>query len=184
MNIGEAAGRSGLPAKTIRYYEAIGLVVPSGRQGNNYRDYSEQDIHLLRFVARARSLGFSVENCRDLLGLYRDQGRASADVKALAQARIQDIERKIEELEAMRETLRHLVARCQGDDRPDCPILSNLAASRPAAATDDGGGCAHPAEPGAEAGMPAKPAAKAGASAKPAAGKGRMARGKAAARIA
>jgi Cu(I)-responsive transcriptional regulator len=127
MNIGEAARRTGLPAKTIRYYEDIGLVVPSGRRENNYRDYGEQDVRLLQFVARARSLGFSVENCRDLLSLYRDQGRASADVKALAKARIADIERKIEELQAMKATLRDLVTRCHGDDRPDCPILSDLA---------------------------------------------------------
>ncbi|MEK0085802.1 Cu(I)-responsive transcriptional regulator [Benzoatithermus flavus] len=127
MNIGEAAKRTGLPAKTIRYYEDIGLVVPSGRRENNYRDYGEQDVHLLQFVARARSLGFSVENCRELLSLYRDQHRASADVKALAEARIRDIEQKIRELEAMKATLQDLVARCHGDDRPDCPILSDLA---------------------------------------------------------
>lgn len=127
MNIGDAAAMSGLPAKTIRYYEDIGLVRPSGRRGNNYRDYSEQDVRLLQFVARARSLGFTVENCRDLLGLYRDQQRASAEVKALAEARIADIERKIRELSAMRATLQHLVARCHGDERPDCPILEDLA---------------------------------------------------------
>jgi Cu(I)-responsive transcriptional regulator len=127
MNIGEASRRTGLPAKTIRYYEDIGLVVPSGRCPNNYRDYGEQDVRLLQFVARARSLGFSVENCRDLLSLYRDQHRASADVRALAEARIRDIEQKIKELEAMRATLRELVVRCHGDDRPDCPILSDLA---------------------------------------------------------
>lgn len=127
MNIGEAARRSGLPAKTIRYYEDIGLVVPSGRRENNYRDYAEEDVRLLQFVARARSLGFTVENCRDLLSLYRDRHRASADVRALASARILDIEQKIQELEAMKATLQDLVARCHGDDRPDCPILNDLA---------------------------------------------------------
>ena len=99
MNIGTAARRSGLPAKTLRYYETIGLVVPSGRQENGYRAYDERDVHLLTFVRRARSLGFSVADCRDLLGLYRDRHRASADVKALAQSRIEEIGRKIERLE-------------------------------------------------------------------------------------
>jgi MerR family copper efflux transcriptional regulator len=127
MNIGDASRLTGLPAKAIRYYEDIGLVVPSGRGRNNYRDYDEQGVRLLQFVARARSLGFSVENCRDLLGLYRDQHRASADVKALARARIVDIERKMRELQTMKATLEDLVARCHGDDRPDCPILRDLA---------------------------------------------------------
>lgn len=127
MNIGTAARRSGLPAKTLRYYETIGLVVPSGRQENGYRAYDERDVHLLTFVRRARSLGFSVADCRDLLGLYRDRHRASADVKALAQSRIEEIGRKIEELSAMRATLEALVARCHGDTRPDCPILEDLA---------------------------------------------------------
>lgn len=127
MNIGETARRSGLPAKTLRYYESIGLVAPSGRTTNGYRDYSLEDLHLLRFVARARSLGFSIETCRDLLGLYRDQHRASADVKALALTRIAEIERKIAELEGMRTALHELAGRCHGDDRPNCPILSDLA---------------------------------------------------------
>lgn len=136
MNIGEAARRSGLPVKTIRYYEEIGLVVPSARRGNGYRDYSRRDVQLLQFVARARSLGFTVENCRDLLGLYRDRQRASADVRMLAQARIAEIRTKIRELQAMRETLEDLVARCNGDARPDCPILDDL--SDPEADEDSG----------------------------------------------
>lgn len=127
MNIGTAARRSGLPAKTLRYYEAIGLVVPSGRQENGYRAYDERDVHLLTFARRARSLGFSVADCRDLLGLYRDRHRASADVKALAQSRIEEIGRKIDELASMRATLEGLVSRCHGDERPDCPILEDLA---------------------------------------------------------
>jgi Cu(I)-responsive transcriptional regulator len=127
MNIGEVARRAGLPAKTIRYYEAIGLVVPSARSANGYRDHSEQDLRLLQFVARARSLGFPIEDCRDLLGLYRDQHRASADVKALALARVAETERKIRELAAMKATLEDLVNRCHGDQRPDCPILNDLA---------------------------------------------------------
>ena len=127
MNIGEAATKSGLPAKTIRYYEGIDLVGPSGRKYNGYRDYNEQDLHLLVFVQRARSLGFTVQECRELLDLYRDRSRASADVKAIAQARITDIKRKIGELQSMQATLEHLVEGCHGDDRPECPILDGLA---------------------------------------------------------
>ena len=126
MNIGEVATKSGLPAKTIRYYEDIGLVEASARRENGYRDYDEQDLNLLKFVQRARSLGFTVEECRELLDLYRDRSRASADVKALAIRRIGDIERKIAELQAMQATLEHLIDKCHGDDRPDCPILDDL----------------------------------------------------------
>lgn len=128
MNIGEAVKRSGLPAKTIRFYEDIGLVEPSARRANGYRDFDERDLHELRFLARARSLGFSVEQCRALLDLYRDRSRASADVKAIAEARVADIERKIAELIAMRATLEHLIERCHGNDRPECPIIEDLAA--------------------------------------------------------
>lgn len=127
MKIGQAAARSGLPAKTLRYYDAIGLIRPSERSETGYRLYNEQDVHLLRFVQRARSLGFSVEECRDLLDLYRDRERASADVKALAQARIADIGRRLGQLRAMRESLEQLAARCHGEDRPECPILDDLA---------------------------------------------------------
>jgi Cu(I)-responsive transcriptional regulator len=127
MTIGEAAARCGLSAKTIRYYEEIGLVVPSGRKANGYRDYDEQDLNLLKFVQRSRSLGFTVEECRELLDLYRDRSRASADVKALAQSRIADIRQKIEQLQGMAATLSDLVEHCQGDARPDCPILDDLA---------------------------------------------------------
>ncbi len=129
MNIGEAATRSGLPAKTIRYYGDIGLVEPSHRQANGYRDYDEQDLHRLKFVQRARSLGFTVEECRELLDLYRNRGRASADVKTIAEKRITDIRRKIDALKAMETTLSRLVDHCQGDHRPDCPILDDLAAT-------------------------------------------------------
>ncbi|MGI9420806.1 MAG: Cu(I)-responsive transcriptional regulator [Geminicoccaceae bacterium] len=130
MNIGEAAVRSGLPAKTIRYYGDIGLVDASHRRPNGYRDYDEQDLHRLRFVQRARSLGFTVGECRELLDLYRDHDRASADVKTIAQRRITDIRRKIEELRVMETTLARLVEHCQGDHRPDCPILDDLASAR------------------------------------------------------
>ena len=127
MKIGQAAARSGLPAKTLRYYDAIGLIRPSERSETGYRLYNDQDVHLLRFVQRARSLGFTVDECRDLLDLYRDRERASADVKALAQARIADIGRRLGQLRAMRESLEQLAARCHGEDRPECPILDDLA---------------------------------------------------------
>jgi len=126
MNIGQAAERSGLPPKTIRYYEDIGLVRPA-RRGNGFRDYAERDVHELRFIARARRLGFSVEECRHLLDLYRDKQRASGDVRAAAQAHIQDIRAKIAELRDMERTLAGLVQACHGDSRPDCPILEGLA---------------------------------------------------------
>lgn len=130
MNIGEAAVRSGLPAKTLRYYEDIGLVCPTARRENGYRDYSEHDLHLLRFVQRARSLGFTVEECRGLLDLYRDRNRASADVRHMTEAGIADITRKIGELQSMRTTLEQLARQCQGDGRPACPILDDLSGER------------------------------------------------------
>ncbi len=126
MNIGEVSARTGLPRKTIRYYEDIGLLVPA-RGKNGYRAFRESDVHKLAFIARARSLGFSVNECRALLELYVDHGRASADVKALAKQHLRDISAKITELEAMRRTLSLLVEACNGDHRPDCPILDDLA---------------------------------------------------------
>ncbi|PLL13053.1 Cu(I)-responsive transcriptional regulator [Tabrizicola sp. TH137] len=126
MNIKEVADRAGLPAKTIRYYEEIGLIRPL-RGANGYRAFRESDLHKLAFLARARGLGFTIEECRRLLALYEDRGRASADVKALAEAHLDDMERKIAELRAMQATLRDLVAGCAGDQRPDCPILAGLA---------------------------------------------------------
>jgi Cu(I)-responsive transcriptional regulator len=126
MNIGAVSDLSGLPAKTIRYYEDIGLVRPD-RRGNGYRDFGDGDLRVLRFLRRARALGFSVGDCRELLSLYRDRGRASADVKALAERRIEEIDRKMAELRAMRASLGDLARRCHGDDRPDCPILDDLA---------------------------------------------------------
>ncbi|CDX19909.1 DNA-binding transcriptional activator of copper-responsive regulon genes [Mesorhizobium sp. ORS 3324] len=126
MNIGIASERSGLPSKTIRYYEDIGLVRPA-RTGSGYRDYSPIDIHELRFLQRARSLGFSVDECRQLLSLYQDRNRESADVKAIAEAKVAEIDRKIAELASLRRLLNHLVEHCQGDDRPDCPIIDELA---------------------------------------------------------
>ncbi len=127
MNIGEAAERSGLPAKTIRYYEEIGLLA-APRSANGYRAYGEREVGLLAFLARARSLGFTIEDCRALVDLYQDRARASADVKALAQGRIDEIDAKMRELAAMRATLSRLVHACHGDERPDCPILDELSA--------------------------------------------------------
>jgi Cu(I)-responsive transcriptional regulator len=127
MNIGAAAERSGLPAKTIRYYEQIGLVTPR-RRDNDYRDYSDKDVHELRFVARARALGFTVEECRHLLSLYRDRDRSSADVREAAERHLDQIRGKIAELREMERTLTRLVEACHGDDKPDCPILDDLAA--------------------------------------------------------
>lgn len=126
MNIGEAAALSGLPTKTIRYYEDIGLIRPT-RAENGYRDYGEPDTHKLAFIASARGLGFSIEDCRDLLSLYEDQNRASADVKSIANGHMRHIDRKIDELKSMRHTLAHLIKACEGDHRPDCPILDGLA---------------------------------------------------------
>ncbi|SMX33248.1 Cu(I)-responsive transcriptional regulator [Maliponia aquimaris] len=127
MNIGEVADRAGLPAKTIRYYEEIGLVRPP-RDANGYRAFRETDLHKLAFLARARALGFSIEDCRVLLALYEDDRRASADVKRVAEEHLARIDEKIAQLQGMRTTLSSLVHACHGDDRPDCPILQDLAA--------------------------------------------------------
>ena len=127
MNISATAERTGLPAKTIRYYEEIGLVEPT-RGANGYRQYDEEQVHRLAFVQRARSLGFGIEECRELLSLYDDKGRASSDVKRIAEEKMAEIEKRIAELSAMRSTLAHLARHCHGDDRPDCPILDDLAA--------------------------------------------------------
>jgi Cu(I)-responsive transcriptional regulator len=125
MNIGEVAERAGLPAKTVRYYEDIGLV-HADRRANGYRDFGAPQLHKLRFLARARGLGFSIEDCRALLALWEDKGRASAEVKQIAADHLAGIETKIAELRAMQASLRHLVDHCAGDARPDCPILDDL----------------------------------------------------------
>ena len=127
MNIGAAAERSGMPPKTIRYYESVGLIAPAERRGNGYRDYSDKDVATLRFVHRARGLGFTIEECRELLALYRDRDRASSEVKKMALDRVTTIDSKIAELQGMRTALLTLAHRCHGDDRPDCPILEDLA---------------------------------------------------------
>jgi Cu(I)-responsive transcriptional regulator len=127
MNIKDVSTATGLPAKTIRYYEEIGLITPQ-RSANGYRVFSNADMHSLAFLARARSLGFPVENCRSLLALYADRGRASADVKGIALQHLAEIDQKLAELSTMRDTLHKLVMSCAGDHRPDCPILADLAA--------------------------------------------------------
>lgn len=125
MNIGQAAKQSGLPAKTIRYYEEIGLVI-ADRAENGYRDYSANHVHRLNFIHRSRDLGFSVEECRLLLSLYDDDARESAEVKALATAKIAEIDEKLARLAGLKATLQHLADHCHGDHRPDCPILEEL----------------------------------------------------------
>jgi Cu(I)-responsive transcriptional regulator len=132
LNISEAAGRSGLPAKTIRYYEEIGLVAPL-RAGNGYREYRERDIARLRFLGRARQLGFSIPECRMLLSLSEDASRSSAEVKEIALQKVAEIDAKLAELAVLRETLAMLADRCHGDGRPECPIIEALAGHREAA---------------------------------------------------
>lgn len=129
MNIGQAAQASGVTAKMIRYYESIGLMPPSPRSEAGYRRYGEQDLHLLRFIRQARRLGFGIDQIRQLLALWQDRGRSSAQVKALAQSHVDELNQRIGELVAMRDTLSHLAVHCHGDDRPDCPILEGLAAA-------------------------------------------------------
>jgi MerR family copper efflux transcriptional regulator len=127
MNIGVIAERTGLPTKTIRYYEDIGLIRPM-RGTNGYRSFRESDYYKLAFLGRARTLGFTIEDCRTLLALYEDESRASADVKQLAEQHLEQIDQKVAQLQEMRATLARLVSACAGNDRPDCPILSDLAA--------------------------------------------------------
>ena len=127
MNIGQASNATGVSAKMIRYYESIGLIRAPLRTESNYRVYSSDEVHTLRFVKRARTLGFSVEETATLLGLWQDKERASAEVKAIATGHIGALETKIAELQSMVKTLKHLAHCCSGDDRPDCPILDDLA---------------------------------------------------------
>jgi len=133
VKIGEASIASGVSQRMIRHYEKIGLVPAASRRDSGYRDYDERDVHTLRFIGRARDLGFPIEEIRTLLGLWHDRHRSSADVKQLALsraaealARAAELKRKAKELDEMRRSLEHLAARCHGDDRPDCPILGGL----------------------------------------------------------
>ncbi len=134
MNIGQAAKFSGVSAKMIRYYEQIGLIPKAVRSEAGYRNYSLPDAHSLCFIRRARDLGFSVEQISELLALWHDRGRASADVKAMALSHVTGLKAKIAGLQAMAQTLEHLAGRCHGNDRPDCPIIEDLAEPTAAAA--------------------------------------------------
>jgi MerR family copper efflux transcriptional regulator len=136
MNIGQAAAASGVSAKMVRHYESIGLIAPGQRTQSGYRQYSEREVHLLRFIRQARSLGFPLEQIRILLSLWQDTGRASADVKRLAASHIAELDERIRALSDMRDTLQTLANACSGDSRPDCPILHDLAEGH-------GGQCAH-----------------------------------------
>jgi MerR family copper efflux transcriptional regulator len=135
MNIGQAATASGVSAKMIRHYEQVGLFPEPHRTDAGYRQYTEREVHTLRFIRRARDLGFSIQQIGELVGLWQNRRRPSRQVKALAQAHIEELEQKTQELLAMKATLEHLVACCHGDDRPECPILEELAIQRTPAAT-------------------------------------------------
>jgi len=127
MNIGEAAKASGVSAKMIRHYESVGLFPEAARTDSGYRQYTDKEVRTLRFIRQSRDLGFSIEQIRELLGLWQNRRRPSRQVKALAQAHIEELDEKLKELQAMKATLEHLVDCCHGDDRPDCPIIETLA---------------------------------------------------------
>ena len=127
MNIGEAAKRSGVSAKMIRHYESIGLIPPANRTFANYRLYADADLHRLRFIKRARTLGFPMKQIEALLALWNDPSRPSAEVKKLAEAHARELGERIAEMEAMQRTLLALAKHCHGDERPECPILDDLA---------------------------------------------------------
>lgn len=126
MKIGEAAAASGISGRMIRHYEKIGLMPEAARRHSGYRDYDQREVHTLRFIGRARDLGFSIEEIRQLVGLWQDKSRASADVKALAQTRVAELKRKERQLREMRRSLEELAVSCHGDDRPECPIIGGL----------------------------------------------------------
>lgn len=126
MNIGELSKLSGVNAKLIRHYESIGLIPKAARSESGYRKYGETDIHILKFIKRGRSLGFSMKEIKKLISLWRNRSRASSEVKALAVAHVKELEEKISELQGMVDTLKHLARTCQGDHRPDCPIIKDL----------------------------------------------------------
>jgi MerR family transcriptional regulator, copper efflux regulator len=129
MNIGQASRATGVSSKMIRYYESVGLIRPADRTESNYRDFSDRDVNELKFIRRARNLGFSVEEIANLLSLWRDRDRPSREVKAIADKHVADLDARIAEMSAMADTLRDLAHCCAGDDRPDCPILTDLSAS-------------------------------------------------------
>jgi MerR family copper efflux transcriptional regulator len=127
LNIGQAAAASGVSAKMIRHYEEVGLLPAASRTESGYRQYGESDVQTLRFVRHSRDLGFSIEQIRELLGLWQNRKRPSRQVRALAQAHIEELDEKLRELQAMKATLEHLVHCCHGDERPECPIIETLA---------------------------------------------------------
>jgi MerR family copper efflux transcriptional regulator len=127
MNIGDAAKASGVSAKLIRYYESIGLIPEAGRTASGYRVYTAAEVNTLRFIKRARTLGFSIERIQHLVGLWQDKARTSGEVKHIALEHVTELEAKIAEMQAMRDALRELADACHGDHRPDCPILRDLA---------------------------------------------------------
>jgi Cu(I)-responsive transcriptional regulator len=131
MNIGEAAKASGVSAKMIRHYESVGLFPEAARTDAGYRQYTDKDVGTLRFIRQSRDLGFSIEQIRELLGLWQNRRRPSRQVKALAQAHIEELDAKLKELQSMKATLEHLVQCCHGDDRPDCPIIDTLESEVP-----------------------------------------------------
>ena len=131
MNIGQAANASGVSAKMIRYYESVGLVPAADRRASNYRSYGSADVHRLRFIRRARDLGFSMDRIRDLLRLWGDRGRSSREVKALALTHVAELEERARHLNEMADTLRHLALACEGDGRPECPIIAGLEGRTP-----------------------------------------------------
>lgn len=135
MNIGEVAKATGISAKMIRHYESVGLFPEAARTDAGYRQYTEKDVSTLRFVRQSRDLGFSIEQIRELLGLWHNRHRPSRQVKALAQAHLAELDAKLQELHAMKATLEHLVRCCHGDERPDCPIIETLADGRAASAS-------------------------------------------------
>ena len=131
MNIGEAAHASGVSAKMVRHYESLGLLPRVARTAAGYRQYSDDEVHTLRFIRRARDLGFGMEEIRALLALWHDRGRSNTDVKRIALAHVADLQRRIDEMQSMQRTLGSLAACCHGDGRPDCPILEDLAGAKP-----------------------------------------------------
>lgn len=131
MNIGQAAKATGVSTKMIRHYESVGLFPEAARTDSGYRQYADKDLHTLRFIRRARDLGFSIAQIRELLALWQDRRRPSRQVKAFAQAHIQELDQKLSEIQAMKATLEHLVHCCHGDDRPECPIIESLAENGP-----------------------------------------------------
>ena len=138
MNIGHAAKASGVSARMIRHYEGVGLLSEAARSGAGYRQYSDRDVHTLRFIRQSRELGFSIEQIRELLALWQNRHRSSRQVKALAEAHLRELDRRLRELQAMRSSLEHLMRCCSGDDRPDCPILDTLAGEPGATGSADG----------------------------------------------